>query len=401
MSVTVSEVEASRPDDVIAAADRLRGKVGDLDTAIGEQRRQLEIMRRHWQGAGADAAIAKGEQELARQQHLRARLHLMAETLQRGGTRLGRIRTALLAVVEPLRRTGWRISDDGVATPPWFAPLPVRALAPAHTALIKKLLGLFASADEATADAMRAAWGLPPTVVIPGAPADPPTDPGHGEHGSQSPGIGDRVAEQAIAAAAEAADVAGWDHAAEHLRHYLDNSGEDLELDVDTFLDQVPGAQQRTDELVNQEVARIVADAERSGNYGQPIPFQTGWQDGTVNKDANADWYYAVGSYEQSASGVVVVHPPSSPGAKPRVSVEYRTHVFDRYNWDGGKSVEILGQTITDDQMGRLHTVGLAQEYDIRGTSQTYRYEGAAPGPGGPVPLPPAQPTPRGLQRPA
>lgn len=397
----MSEVEASRPDDAVAAAGRLGGKVDDLDTVIDEQRRRLETMRQHWHGAGAEAAIAKAEQELARQEQLRARLHAMAETLRSGGTKLGRVRTALLAVVEPLRRTGWRVSDDGVATPPRFAPLPLRALAPAYTALIKKLLTVFAATDEATAEAMRAAWGLPATATNPGAPPDPPADVGHGEHGAESPGLKDRLSEQAIAAAAEAADLAGWDHAAEHLRHYLANSGEDFTLDVDTFLDQVTGAQQRTDELVNSEVARIAAEAERTGDYGQPVAFQTGWHDGTVDKDANADWYYAVGSYEQSVSGVVVVHPPSTPGGKPRVSVEYQTHVFDRYNWDGGKSVTILGQTITDEQLGRLHSVGLAQEFDIRGSSQTYRYEGAAPVPGNPVPLPPAQPPPRGLQRPA
>ncbi|MGE2732273.1 hypothetical protein ACQI4F_22645 [Mycolicibacterium vaccae] len=400
MSVTVSQVETSRPADMVAAAERLRGKAADLDTVIDAQRRRLAMMRQHWTGAGADAAIAAGEKELARQEHLRDRLNAMAGHLHRGGTALDRVRTALLVVVEPLRRTGWRVSDTGEATPPRFAPLPLRAAAPAHTALIKKLLAVFSSVDAATAEAMGGAWGLPATTH-PGAPADPPTDAGHGEHGTEPPGIGDRLSEQAVAAAAEAADVAGWEHAADHLRHYLGNSGEDLELDVDAFLQQVPGAQQRTDERVNREIARIAAEAERSGEYGQPVPFQTGWEGDTVDEDKHPDWYYAMGAYEQSTSGVVVVHPPTSPGGKPTVSVQYQTHVFDRYNWDGGKSVNILGQNITDEQLGRLHTVGLAQEFDIRGSSQTYRYEGAAPAAGSPVPLPPAHAPQRGLDRPA
>jgi hypothetical protein len=42
--------------------------------------------------------------------------------------------------------------------------------------------------------------------------------------------------------------------------------------------------------------------------------------------------------------------------------------VFDRYNWDKGKSVEIAGITITDRFMGEFHRQGLAQEFDCMGS---------------------------------
>ena len=89
------------------------------------------------------------------------------------------------------------------------------------------------------------------------------------------------------------------------------------------------------------------------------------------------------------------------PGGRPTVTVDYKTHVFDRYNWDTGKSVEIGGRTITDQQMGELHTAGVAQEYNIRGSSGTYHYEGVAPTAGGPVPLPPSTTSEPGTRVPA
>ena len=44
---------------------------------------------------------------------------------------------------------------------------------------------------------------------------------------------------------------------------------------------------------------------------------------------------------------------------------------YDRYNWDGSKTTEILGQTVTDEQLAGLHRAGIAREYDLYGTSAT------------------------------
>lgn len=44
-------------------------------------------------------------------------------------------------------------------------------------------------------------------------------------------------------------------------------------------------------------------------------------------------------------------------------------HVYDRYNWDEGKSVTIAGVVISDTTLGRLHKAGIAQEYNVEGQS--------------------------------
>jgi hypothetical protein len=53
------------------------------------------------------------------------------------------------------------------------------------------------------------------------------------------------------------------------------------------------------------------------------------------------------------------------------VSVSFDLNVFDLYNWDQGKAVTILGVYVPDRILGRLHKVGLACEYPVRGRSMT------------------------------
>jgi hypothetical protein len=45
-------------------------------------------------------------------------------------------------------------------------------------------------------------------------------------------------------------------------------------------------------------------------------------------------------------------------------AMDFEYKFFDRYNWDGGKSVTLFKVTITDQFMGEFHRQGLAQEFD-------------------------------------
>ncbi|WP_225832962.1 hypothetical protein [Streptomyces sp. NK08204] len=59
----------------------------------------------------------------------------------------------------------------------------------------------------------------------------------------------------------------------------------------------------------------------------------------------------------------------------PKISVDYQANVWDRYNWDEGKGVNVGPMKIPDGQMAKLHRVGLAQEYDMAGSSSTHHYD--------------------------
>ena len=63
------------------------------------------------------------------------------------------------------------------------------------------------------------------------------------------------------------------------------------------------------------------------------------------------------------------MYPPTDGNSEWTYSYDYRAHTADRYNWDGDKSTEIFGMTITDKELQELHRAGLAQEYDMSGES--------------------------------
>lgn len=74
----------------------------------------------------------------------------------------------------------------------------------------------------------------------------------------------------------------------------------------------------------------------------------------------------------------------------PKVGLDYQANAWDRYNWDENKGVDIFGvMDIPDGQMARLHTTGLAQEFDMSGSSSVKHYGlGSSTPNAGPLPEP-------------
>jgi len=215
-------------------------------------------------------------------------------------------------------------------------------------------------------------------------------DPGAGEHSSDpwySRGD-DLVMRELAYTAASGAEGIGWTHAAANLRHYLDNGGEDFRVNPDEMMRDVDGFRAQADKTTAAEMRRLADEAAANGTYGKPIQFSTGWKGYYIGPDASKDWYYARGGVQSSVTGVATVHPPDQPGGQPRVEMEYQTHVFDRYNWDNGKETQIGPFTITDDQMAEMHRAGVAQEYNISGSTDTKQYNGSVPPAGKETELP-------------
>lgn len=170
--MTVSTVQASRPEQLVASAADLGSKIAALDSTMAAQRQALVHMRASWQGQAASAAIIKAEQNLNRQEELRARLSALQQALNAGGIQMGFARNGLLATVEMLRAVGWQVADDGTATPPPLPPI-LRLMAPAWTAILQKLLVLFGQIDAQTAATVQAAIGGPVPDTPPGTLGDP------------------------------------------------------------------------------------------------------------------------------------------------------------------------------------------------------------------------------------
>lgn len=151
MSVSVSSVEAARPEALTTAAGGLGAKITQLNTTIDAQRKALGDLKNGWQGVAAVAALARAGIDLSRQIVLRDRLMITQQVLQTGGSHLAQVRSAVLQIVGSLRAKGWQVSDDGVATPPPNLPEPLKGTAAAWTAIIQRLLTIFDQVDSQTA----------------------------------------------------------------------------------------------------------------------------------------------------------------------------------------------------------------------------------------------------------
>lgn len=207
---------------------------------------------------------------------------------------------------------------------------------------------------------------------IPPAPSNPPADPGAGEWGSEPwYSRGDDYAFKEVAwAAADAADLKGAHHAAGNLRHYLDNSGDTLNTNPDDIANDVPAFKDYLAAQARGEATSAAKQAIAGGRFDCAIAFTSSWSGFYITKELSEDWFYADGGVNTSVTGIVTVHQ----GDPPQVTVEYRSHLYDRYNWDKGKETHIGPITVTDERMGALQRAGLAREYDIMGSSQVHTY---------------------------
>mgnify|MGYP000281426376 CR=1 FL=1 len=211
------------------------------------------------------------------------------------------------------------------------------------------------------------------SVAMPAFPTPPPADRGAGPYGSEDPGLDDRAWEQALYAGAAAFEALGLVNAARHMRHYLDGSGDPLTLDPELVLRDLPGfreaAENERDRFFREIQATMAQDYQ-----GQAFSrgFTSDWLGFYALPGDSADWFYSMGGFSYAFTAVATVLPPTTPDALPTVEIAYQMHIYDRYNWDQDKGVRIAGVVpIPDDSMGELHRAGLAQEYDIRGSTST------------------------------
>jgi hypothetical protein len=112
MTATISLVEATHPDGLTAAAGRMQASVVALDTQISAQQRAVAELRGGWQGAGAATAGARAEQDLQRQQRLRAQLSAVQAALSAGGPNLNALCGHILSLAAQARMLGGIVSDN-------------------------------------------------------------------------------------------------------------------------------------------------------------------------------------------------------------------------------------------------------------------------------------------------
>lgn len=243
-----------------------------------------------------------------------------------------------------------------------------------------------------------------PAEEVPGAPEPPPPPPGNadgsGEFDSVDPGffgdIENEALEELAYRGADLFEALGREDAARHMRHFLGESGEPLEVDPARMLRDIEFFRELEQAARDDLIADIQQEAARR-YAGEPFSFTVedrGWEGVPSSEEVlGPNWFFALGGFSFTHTAVAHVTPPDSPGEPPQVEIEYQTHVFDRYNWDKGKSVEIGPVTISDEELQELHRAGMAQDFDVYGSTETETVtvdaDPDASG-GAPAPTPPA-----------
>lgn len=224
----------------------------------------------------------------------------------------------------------------------------------------------------------------PSTYVLGTAPPVLKKDPGAGPWNSVPPTLGMKALKEALVNAGVQALAShfGGDDAVKHIEYYLANKGGAYTIDLPSLLREVSLAKQVYDLQV--DTAKAFVETLLPGRHN--FTSTTGSLNHAISQGLSRNWFFAVGSYTSWGSGVGVI---SSIGGTLSYSMDFEYHFFDRYNWDGGKQVQIpipgynslpgaakslidklpnvsAGRLrVTDQFMGEFHRQGLAKEFDM------------------------------------
>lgn len=221
--------------------------------------------------------------------------------------------------------------------------------------------------------------GLPPPPI----PPPPIVGDGAGPHGQRQATDKDWVSWREwslIPFLAESFLIQQAD-AARHMRHFLGNSGQDLTVDVERMLEELPKFRIAfSDYFEHVFTPDIQKEVEyRLATQSPPFSFQytSLWQFYYAHTSESPNWYHAVGGFSYALGAEVIVQ---EMGGVVTITINTQTHVFDRYNWGPNKKTDIpvLGE-IKDTTLGALHQAGIAREFEIWGqtnaTSSEFRFD--------------------------
>lgn len=198
MTVTIPQVEASKPEGLTQTATALGQTASSLSSQIDTQRATIDGLRDKWEGPASDAAIAKAQPTLLKLQEIHDALGRTQSVLQQGGSALALTRTNLLHTVTGLTGQGWQVGPDGTVSVRPGSPIDqfakisgsnamkVQQLAATNSVNVKALLASFDTTDRQLSQNLRTAVGgldgAPQNV----GPGDLPESPGY-DDGSEIP----------------------------------------------------------------------------------------------------------------------------------------------------------------------------------------------------------------------
>lgn len=165
MAVTISQVLASRPQDLVNAAAEVAAASAQIDSEIARQRLQLTRLAADWTGTASDSAQDSARETLGDLEIYRDRTQTLQNEMTTSGEELDRIRTELEGLVNGPESHLFDIADDGsvefgtklklmVTFRPYLAMKYLMLRLELQTA-IQTALAKFDAADKSCASQMR------------------------------------------------------------------------------------------------------------------------------------------------------------------------------------------------------------------------------------------------------
>lgn len=218
----------------------------------------------------------------------------------------------------------------------------------------------------------------PPTIVTTEyqiGTTDPPIIPdvGSGPWNTEATQLTYVALKGAIVAILPAAAIKLGDDAAKHMLHFFGNTGSNYTIDLEGMIAETKTPQKRFESEVGQ--AKTFVEMLPPGVHNITSRKANG---AYVLPSESKNWFYAIGGFSTWGKGRATV--TDTPAGRQYV-LEFEYKFFDRYNWDGGKKVDIdvpgWGPVeVTDEFLQNFHRQGLAREFNSVGSiRRTFRWK--------------------------
>lgn len=168
-------------------------------------------------------------------------------------------------------------------------------------------------------------------------------------------GLGDRMTEAELVGVRGYLMAQGWDDASSLLDHFLEGSGDPVEVDANRMLSDMPAFQRDVDTTLQQ------LKSQPDGS------FTTEWQGSRPNiseGDKSLNWYYALNNFQYRLVG-----------HKQDGKVTYQVEVQKRYDWgipsEHRRNLDHSPVHLEQSEVARLNYVGLAKDFDVHGRTST------------------------------
>lgn len=317
------------------------------------------IDRSGWKGVASQ--VAKGEITPEAQRLKRAAFSAFSiyNTLAQAEHELRQAQKDLQNAVNEAHSLHIRVGDDGSLTMPPLVgadrndPESRRQ----WNATLQRLSGAMRTAvDNATKTDQKLAAELPklfaerawkedlPTELSDAPPLWPVTDYGR-PWGVEPPTAHDRKVYGQMELIALGGIAKQWPTAATLLSHWLDGSGDTRHVDPEEIMKRSPE--------MRREIEKTLAEHPGDGT------FDSGWKSANFDYRTNQDMYYAFNGYQYRVRGE---------------GNHYTVEFYKRYNFGTADEQRLpfkapLVGTVQQPDISHLHTVGMARDFDVYGSS--------------------------------